>query len=403
MSTKYRFIPNGTITSSLGFLAGASSAGGKSSGTLDLGILYSEQPCSSAGVFTTNKIKAAPVLLCQSHLQNRRAQAIVANSGCANACTGSQGSTDATEMAALTAKKLGLSTEYVLVASTGMIGIPLPMKLIRAAIDKAELSKAGGQDFTKAIMTTDTFPKQIAVAANIGAHEITVGGCAKGAGMIHPNMATLLCFLTTDAAVEVGLLESALQEAVNISFNMITVDGDTSTNDTVLLLANGASGNNPIKQGTPEAYEFQQALESVCVHLAKCIARDGEGATKLIEVCVEGALTSADARMAARTIASSPLVKTAVHGCDPNWGRIVAALGRSGAEIKESRIDLAIGDTRILESGRSVLFDEEKARATLAKAELPINVNLNLGKESATAWGCDLSKEYVTINSEYTT
>ena len=395
-------IPGGTVTSPKGFVAGATRAGLKTGDMLDLGILYSEVSCVAAGLFTTNRIKAAPVLWCQEHIADGRAQAIVANTGCANACTGERGLEDAAEMASLAAKRLGIAPQDVLVASTGVIGEPLPIGLIGANIERVALSKEGGHELAQAIMTTDTCTKEIAVAAGGGEMgEITIGGIAKGAGMIHPNLGTLLCFLATDAAMDAHFLEKALREAVDVSFNMITIDGDTSPNDTVLILANGKAGS--ISEGTEDAEAFQAALTEVCTYLARRIASEGEGATRLIEVTVDGALTLADARLAARTIAGSPLVKAAVHGCDPNWGRIVAALGRSGAEIDGLRIDLFLNNIRLVAGGSPHPFDKEEVRAAMGGAEVPIRVRLNLGDYAATAWGCDLSAEYVTINSEYTT
>jgi len=405
MSSKYKPIPYGTITSPQGFFAGATYAGIKTEGEglLDLGILCSEVPCVAAGVFTTNKIKAAPVVLCQEKLAEGRAQAIVANSGCANACTGEQGMADSVEMADLTAKKLGISPQQVLVASTGVIGVSLPMESLRTGIEVILLAREGGHQLAEAIMTTDTFPKEIAVNVRLGEKEVTIGGVAKGAGMIYPNLATLLCFLATDAAVDANFAQTALRKAVDDSFNMIAIDIDTSPNDMVLLLASGLAGDEPLEAGMAEAEVFQDALREVCLYLAKCIARDGEGATKFFEVRVEAALTLKDARLAARTIASSPLVKAAIHGSDPNWGRIIAALGRSGAEINPSKIDLYLKDICLFKAGSSTGFDEEEARTVLSDSEVSIRVCLNLGKESATAWGCDLSEEYVTINSAYMT
>jgi len=405
MSSKYKPIPYGTITSPQGFFAGATYAGIKTEGDglLDLGILCSEVPCVAAGVFTTNKIKAAPVVLCQEKLAEGRAQAIVANSGCANACTGEQGMADSVEMADLTAKKLGISPQQVLVASTGVIGVSLPMESLRTGIEVILLAREGGHQLAEAIMTTDTFPKEIAVNVRLGEKEVTIGGVAKGAGMIYPNLATLLCFLATDAAVDANFAQTALRKAVDDSFNMIAIDIDTSPNDMVLLLASGLAGDEPLEAGMAEAEVFQDALREVCLYLAKCIARDGEGATKFFEVRVEAALTLKDARLAARTIASSPLVKAAIHGSDPNWGRIIAALGRSGAEINPSKIDLYLKDICLFKAGSSTGFDEEEARTVLSDSEVSIRVCLNLGKESATAWGCDLSEEYVTINSAYMT
>ena len=398
-------VPNGTITSPEGFLAGAGYCGIKTrnNSALDLAILFSEVPCVAAGVFTTNKVKAAPVIVSQNRLAAGMAQAVVVNSGCANACTGGRGLADCAEMAELTARKLGIPLQAVLVASTGVIGVPLVMERIRSGIEAIALSREGGHRLAKAIMTTDTFPKEIAVSVRIAGKDVTIGGVAKGAGMIHPDMATLLCFITTDAALDATLAQGALRRAVNDSFNMISVDSDTSTNDTVLLLANGLAGNEPLQAGTPEAALFQDSLSQVCLYLARCIARDGEGATKLFEVKIEGAVTLREARLAARTITSSPLVKAALHGSDPNWGRIVAALGRSGAEIDPSKIDLYLKELCLLKAGCPMPFDQAEARKTLSEAEVQIRVCLNLGRESATAWGCDLSEEYVTINSAYVT
>ena len=405
MSTKS--VPKGTITSPKGFLAGATYIGLKNSGmeALDLSILFSREPCVAAGLFTTNRVKAAPVVLSQQRLNGGRAQAIVVNSGCANACTGEQGVADAEEMAALTARKLDLVPEDVLVASTGIIGSLLPMDLVRNGIDKVALSEECGHDMARAITTTDTFPKEIAVRveAGQGKNEITIGGIAKGAGMIHPDLATQLCFLSTDAAVEYDFLRESLKKAVDVSFNMITVDGDTSPNDTVIILANGLAGNPTIKNGGPGASEFEKALEDVCLFLAKWLVRDAEGATRLIEVTVDGALTVAQARMGARTIAGSQLVKAAVHGSDPNWGRIIAALGRSGVEMVESKTDIYIRDDCLVRSGVAASFDRQHVKSLLDEPEVSIRICLNLGDASATAWGCDLSEEYVTINSEYTT
>jgi len=405
MGAKPKIVPNGTVTSPKGFSAGAVYAGIKTARehVLDLGILYSHGPCNAAGLFTTNAVKASPVLFCQRTLRDHRAQAVVVNAGCANACTGEQGDKDAAEMAAITANKVGIAVEDVLVASTGVIGKPLPMGLVRTGVGSVALSLEGGHDLALAIMTTDTFPKEIAVSTRINGDRITVGGVAKGAGMIHPNLATLLCFLTTDASVEAGLLQQALQRAVDVSFNMVTVDGDTSTNDTVLLLANGMASGRMIKAGSPQAEAFETALQIVCLHLAKNIARDGEGATKLIEVTVEGAATLDDARRAARVVASSSLVKTAVYGCDPNWGRIMAALGRSGAEVEPTKLDIYLGDLCLVRGGCSSHFNERTARALLAKKEVLVRVCLKLGEVTATAWGCDMSPDYVTINSAYTT
>jgi len=396
-------IPGGTITSPGGFVAGATDAGLKTRGGLDLGLLYSEAPCVAAGLFTINRIKAAPVLLCQEHIASRKAQAIVVNAGCANACTGEQGLEDAAEMASLAAKRLGLSPADVLVASTGVIGIRLPMELIGAGLEKVALSKEGGHQLAQAITTTDTLTKEIALSLDVGGKESIIAGIAKGAGMIHPDLATMLSFLATDAAIDAHFLEQAFRKAVNLSFNMLTIDGETSPNDMVVILASGVAGNEMIEEGSADADAFQAALTEVCIYLVKSIARDGEGATRLIEVAVEGALSAADARVAARTIAGSPLVKAAIHGSDPNWGRIVAALGRSGAEIESSMIDLFLNNICLMKGGSPHPFDENEVREAMGSDEVPIKVCLNLGSFSATAWGCDLSEEYVTINSAYTT
>ncbi len=406
MEAKIEFIPEGTITSPKGFQAGATCAGieKEAKHSLDLGILFSEAPCVTTALFTTNKVKAAPIVLCQQRLQGGRAVAVVINSGCANAFTGEQGLRDAAEMAGLAAERVGVSPEDVLVASTGVIGQKLPMKLIRPGIEQIVLSAEGGHALVKAMMTTDTVPKE--VAARVGDSGFIIGGVTKGSGMIHPELATMLCFLTTDAAVDLDFLKLALRKAVDISFNMVSIDGDTSTNDMVLVMANGLAGNKPTRLGeqdSRQASAFQQALDQVCIYLAKSIARDGEGASKLIEVTVSGAPTVAEARLAARTIVSSPLVKTAVYGSDPNWGRIVAAVGRSGVEVVESKIDLYLGDICVVKGGRPLPFDKRSVVGVLRGSEVSIGLNLNLGMASATAWGCDLSEEYVTINSQYTT
>jgi glutamate N-acetyltransferase/amino-acid N-acetyltransferase len=379
-------------------LAGAISAGinKKAAGKLDLGILFSETPCVASAVFTTNRIKAAPVVLSQQRLKKGKAGAVVVDSGNANACTGEKGLADATEIAELAAGGIGIMPDDVLVASTGVIGMPLPMKRIRANIDQIILTRDGGHELARAMMTTDTWPKETAVRVRVGDSEFTVGGVAKGSGMIHPDLATLLCFITTDAAVEEGFLKEVLKEAVDASFNMVSIDGDTSPNDMVLLMANGLAGNVP-----PDA--FQQALEQVCTYLARSIAGDGEGATKLVEVTVAGAPSLADARKAARTVVGSSLVKAAVHGADPNWGRIMAAVGRSGVAVVESKLDLHIGDVTVVRAGRPQPFNQRGLVQLLRGEEVAISLNLNLGSDEATAWGCDLSEEYVAINSEYMT
>lgn len=398
----FELVPAGTVTSASGFLAGAVQAGIKTKGEPDLAILCSEVTCKAAGVFTTNQVRSAPVLLSQKHISKGRAQAVVVNSGCANACTGAQGLADAQEMASLTAAKLGISPQEVLVASTGVIGLPLPMDKVRAGVAKIKLTKEGGRDFRRAIMTTDTRPKEIAVVVDSKQGKFTIGGVAKGAGMIHPNMATMLCFVATDALVTADLLPGALRVAVDRSFNMISIDGDTSPSDCVFLLANGLAGNRLIDFESINA--FQEALNAVCTHLAKSIAQDGEGATKLVEVTVEGAEDGVQARQAARTIVSSSLVKSAIHGNDPNWGRIVAAVGRSGAKVREERLDVYLNGVCVMKQGTPVPFNKVEMASSLSRSDsVLIRLCLHLGTGQATAWGCDLSEEYVKINSEYMT
>ncbi len=403
MKAKAEFIPLGGVTTPQGFRAGATYAGikKKTDESPDLAILFSEVPCVATALFTTNRIKAAPVVLSQRRLQDGQAVAVVVNSDCANACTGEQGLADAAETTELAAKGIGISPDDVLVASTGTIGQRLPMAQIRTGISHIALSADGGHELARAIMTTDTVPKEVAIKPNEG--EFIIGGAAKGSGMIHPDLATMLCFLTTDASVEIDFLKLALRRAVDISFNMVSIDGDTSTNDMMLIMANGMAGNEPIRQDSYLADVFQQALNQVCIHLAKAVARDGEGATKLIEVTVSGASSLTEARLAARTIVSSPLVKSAIHGNDPNWGRVIAAAGRSGVELVEAKIDLDIGGICLLRGGRPLPFNSEGLVKILNEGEVSIAVNLNLSNAEATAWGCDLSEEYVTINSQYTT
>ena len=396
-----KFIASGGITTPRGFHAGATCAGIKTKDKSDLAILFSEAPCVATAMFTTNRVKAAPVVLCQQRLRDGKAAAVAVNSGCANACTGEQGLADAAETAELAAEAIGAPAEDVLVASTGVIGTCLPMERLRAGIKQIVLSRDGGHELARAIMTTDTVPKEAAVG--VDGSNLIIGGVAKGSGMIHPDLATLLCFLTTDASVDLDFLSLALRKAVEVSFNMISIDGDTSPNDMVLIMANGLAGNGPIAMGSQQADAFQQALNQLCIYLAKSIARDGEGATKLIEVKVNGAPTLAEARLVARTVVSSPLVKSAVHGNDPNWGRVMAVLGRSGVEVEEAKVDIYLDDICVARAGCAVPFDEKAAVKALDKGEVAIVLNLNLGEATATAWGCDLSEEYVTINSQYTT
>ena len=403
MEAEIEFIPEGTVTSAKGFQAGAVFAGINKTAkyNLDLGILFSRAPSKTVGLFTANKIKAAPVALSQERLPGKPVKAVVVNSGLANAGTGEQGFADAISMAALAAKKIEVQPESVLVASTGVIGQRLNLELLRAGIARVTLSGDGGHALAQAMLTTDTVTKEVAV--RVKGNEFIIGGVAKGSGMIHTRLGTLLSLLTTDAAVDMDFLSTALRNAVDISFNMVSIDGDTSPNDTVLLMANGLADNGLIKQRAKSATAFQRALNQVCIYLAKAIARDGEGAGRLIEVTVSGALSLASAKLAARTVVSSSLVKAAVHGSDPNWGRIIAALGRSGANVVESKIDISIGGIRFVKNGIALPLDKKKVVEALKDSETSIGINLNLGRATATAWGCDLSSEYVTINSAYTT
>jgi glutamate N-acetyltransferase/amino-acid N-acetyltransferase len=404
MNESITTVPAGGVTSPRGFLAGSVAAGLRAHGSGDdLALLYSESACAAAGLFTDTAFKAAPVLLSQKHLADGRAQAVIANSGCANAYTGDDGYRDSEEMARLAASQLRLADSDVLVASTGVTGRKLPIGKIRAALPSLSVHADGGESFARAIMTTDTVVKQTAVAFQVGDREYRVGGCAKGAGMIHPNLATMLAFVTSDAAVDLDLLRRTLRQAADLSFDMISVDGDTSPNDTLLLLANGAAGGPTLREGGEGARIFAEAVETVCVELAKALARDAEGATKLIEVEVEGAASIADARAAARTVVGSPLVKSAVYGNDPNWGRVLAAIARSGARADERTVSLFWQGVCVFQRGHPLPIDEKSLSASTRAAEVRIRADLGLGEAKAVAWGCDLTEEYVKINSEYTT
>ena len=339
----------------------------------------------------------------KEHLAQGLVRGIVVNAGIANACVGDHGYTDAQETAAIAAQLMGVQPEEVLVCSTGVIGVELPMSLIRNGMDNIALSDDGGASVARAMMTTDTRPKETAVSFELDGRQVHLSGVTKGSGMIHPNMATMLAFLTTDAAVEPDFLRATLSEVADASFNMLTVDGDTSTNDTLLVLANGLAGNRPVSAGSQDAATFKEALLEVCVHLTREMARDGEGASRLIIVEVAGARDTADARKAARTVASSNLVKSAVYGADPNWGRVMMALGRSGAAVSEEKVDLFVNGVFIMESGKPVPFHRDAVVALMRGPEVSFGLDLHLGDGQATAWGCDLTEEYVIINSAYTT
>jgi len=398
-------IIEGGVTAPQGFWAAGVAAGIRKKGKKDVAIVYSEVLAKAAAVYTINKFKAAPLKVTEEHLGNGVAQGIVINSGIANACMGQQGMDSAKKMAEIAATALKIKTEDMVVASTGLIGAPLPMDTLEKGIKEAAavLSREGGLSAAEAIMTTDLVKKEIAVQLELGETTITIGAMAKGSGMIHPNMATMLGFITTDAAVEAGCLQKVLKEAVNTSFNMISVDGDTSTNDMVVLMANGMA-KNPVITSDSQYYElFQKAITEICITLAKMIAKDGEGATKLIEVQVHGALSLEDARKAALAICSSSLVKSAIFGEDANWGRIVTALGYSGAEVDPDKVDVYLGDLLMAENGTGLSFDEDKASQILAQKEVILAVDLKLGQYEAKAWGCDLSYDYVRINADYRT
>ncbi len=362
-----------------------------------------DAPCAAAAVFTTNRAQAAPVLVSREHIASGRARAVVVNSGCANAATGEGGLADAREMASLTAQAIGCSPAEILLASTGVIGVRLPMEKLRAAIPRAAaaLSKEGGADAARAIMTTDTRPKEVLVEFAVGGRTAHLGGMAKGAGMIAPQLATMLAFLTTDAAIAPKLLRQALTPAVAASFNSITVDGDTSTNDTVVVLASGACGAPPIERAGADLEAFGAALGEACQRLAQMLIRDGEGATRVAEVRVEGARTHEDAERVARTIADSPLVKTALYGGDANWGRILGAVGRAGVALDINRVDIFLGDVWVSEAGAAREYDESLATDAFTRDTVLIRVRLNAGRESASVWTCDLSHGYVDINGSY--
>lgn len=396
----------GGITAPKGFTAAGVKAGIKKSGREDVAIIYSAVPAAAAAVFTTNAMAAAPVIVSRENIAGGVLSAIVINSGCANACTGEIGMKDARSMAELTAKLLDVPTDRVLVSSTGIIGVNLPMEKVNDGITRAAslLSVDGHEGAMQAIMTTDTFAKKTAGEFSLGGVPVRIAGIAKGAGMIHPNMATMLAYITTDANISAPLLDIALSRAVNLTFNMITVDGDTSTNDTLCVMANGQAGNRIIDSDTDPDFEiFVQALEEVCRYLAQQVVRDGEGATKFLEITVRGARNFDKGKQAAMAIAKSPLVKTAFFGQDPNWGRILCAVGYSGINADPNRTSLAIGGVTIVRAGLGASFDEAALRQVMSEKDITVEVDLGLGDAQATVWTCDFSYEYVKINGEYHT
>lgn len=389
-----------------GFEFSAVSCGIKKTGDLDLALIYSKQPASVAGVFTTNRLPAAPVRLDRARLASGRARAVLANSGCANACTGSRGYEDAVQSARWVAEALGIPEEEVLVASTGVIGGYLPMEQIRTGIPHLidGLHAGGLPEVARGVMTTDTRPKWTARSVVVGESPVSIAAVAKGAGMIHPQMATLLCFVVTDASVSPPVIQEILEGALDRSFHAITVDGDTSTNDTVLILANGGSETPPLVKGSEDAQAFEAAVGEVLEELAIALVRDAEGATKLIHLIVEGAPDRASARSVARAIAHSPLVKTAFHGEEVNWGRILAAVGYSGVRVDPHKMALWYEDVQLVRSGEGVgQAAEEEAQQIARRGEFAVRVSLGMGEGRTLIRTCDLSQDYIAINASYKT
>ena len=399
---------DGGITAPKGFLSSGIYCGIKQ-GTVkkDLALIYSEVPATASGMFTKNKVKGAPIYICKDHLANKKAQAIIINSGNANTCNGNDGLNKAKKMTSLQAKALNIKTDDVLVASTGVIGVPLNIDAIKNGIPllTEKLSKNGNVDAASAIMTTDTFMKQMAAEFNIGDKKITIGTMAKGSGMIEPNMGTMLSFITTDLSISPQLLDEALKSTVNVTYNRVSVDGDTSTNDSIFILANGQAGNPTITEKDDDYYIFVKVLKEINTVMAKNIAKDGEGATKLLECQISGALSERDAVTFGKSVINSSLVKTAMFGSDANWGRILCALGYADVEFDPTKVDVSFtsnaGEIEVCKNGSSVPFDEDTAKSVLDQKEIIIKVNLSQGNHSAYVWGCDLSYEYVKINGDY--
>ena len=398
-----QILENGSVTSPRGFTAAAVAAEIKYTGRTDLAVVYSKVPAQAAAVYTLNRFKAAPLQVTEQNISNGIAQAIVVNSGIANAGMGAEGMRLAREMSDCAAEALNIAKDDVIIASTGVIGMPLPMDKVKNGIQK--VSKAlyadGGHDAAKAIMTTDTVCKEMAVQLRIDGKVVTIGAMAKGSGMIHPNMATMLGFITTDVNIDNKALQAAFKANIDDSFNMVSVDGDTSTNDMVAILANGQAGNTLLTEESPDFPAFKEALREICIAMAQKIAGDGEGATKLVECTVTGAVTKEDARLAAKAIIASSLVKTAIYGNDANWGRIACAAGYSGAQFDPDKVNIFIGDVQVAQNGMGLEFDEAKATETLKQKKVNIRVKFNIGNEEATAWGCDLTYDYVSINADY--
>ncbi|MBX9598697.1 MAG: bifunctional glutamate N-acetyltransferase/amino-acid acetyltransferase ArgJ [Burkholderiales bacterium] len=407
MSKFITLIPDQNVCAPQGFKAAGVSAGIKKSHKLDLSLIYSKVPAIAAGVFTRNQVKAAPLLLTKKHLKSGYLQAIITNSGNANACTGKLGTQHAKQTAIALAKELKIDNTLIGVASTGVIGVTLPIEKILTSIPKlsAKLDSAEDQEAAKAIMTTDTFAKQAALAVTLSDGSIIkIGGMAKGSGMIHPNMATMLGFITTDADISAAALQIALSKAVNNSFNMISVDGDSSTNDMVLVMANKCAANTAIEDiNHPDWQLFYEGLLCLCISLSKQIATDGEGATTLIAVNVSGAKSDKQAKLVAKSVVSSSLVKAAVFGNDANWGRIACAAGYANAAINPNKLNISLEKLMLFKHGMPLEFSEDEALKLLQNKEVNINLDLGLGEHSATAWGCDLTYDYVKINAAYRT
>ena len=403
-------IIDGGVTAAKGFEAAAAAAGIKYQYRTDMALIYSEKPCKAAGAFTTNVVKAAPVKWDREIIEKKlRPQAVIVNSGIANACTGEEGMECCRKTAETAARELDVDAESVLVGSTGVIGMQIPMDRIEKGIHtlaaEKKADRESGAAAAKAIMTTDTRPKEAAVTFEINGKTVTIGGMAKGSGMIHPNMCTMLSFITTDAKISGKALRKALRADVEDTYNMISVDGDTSTNDTVLLLANGMAGNDKIRYGTPEYEIFCQALHYINETLAKKMAGDGEGATALFEAKITGAQTREQAKVLAKSIVCSNLTKTAIAGHDANWGRILCAMGYSGAEFDPEKVTLffesSAGKIKIIENGVAVEYSEEKATEILSQPEVTVTADIGEGQAQAAAWGCDLTHEYININADY--
>ncbi|MDS0528223.1 bifunctional glutamate N-acetyltransferase/amino-acid acetyltransferase ArgJ [Clostridium sp. SHJSY1] len=398
----------GGVTAPQGFLASGIHCGlKKNKASKDLALIFSEKLASAAGVFTSNKVKGAPIYISKEHLSNGIAQAVIINSGNANTCNGDDGLGKAKTMATAEAMALKIPSDDVLVASTGVIGVPLNIETIEKNIPKLteSLSKEGFKDASEAIMTTDTVKKELAISIKIGDKTITLGSMAKGSGMIEPNMCTMLAFITTDINISPALLKEALKDSADISFNRISVDGDQSTNDTLFILANGLAGNDEIREKNEDYYAFLEALKYISINLAKKMAQDGEGATKLLECKIIGACSEDDALLLSKSVINSSLVKTAMFGCDANWGRILCALGYSGVDFDPDKVNVCFeslaGSIIVCKNGSSVNFDEDEALKILKEKEILIKVELSMGDYEVSTWGCDLSYDYVKINGDY--